>query len=254
MAQILARLLDGELRPGRGREWRIKYYPELDRFRGVPFWYTRYLAEGAEVTSILGVIGTPNVHRASFDGSSTYDEKEQKVYAPWCAGVLYTNNITLMHWLSALRSLTNRRAWQVRLESSRARKAAGLDLIPTSCVRLKRRIYRPFDTPVLMAASTDSVVDVPSWFAVGSLLGLLFALPAHGDLLQQGDRVENREIGIPLVKLLVLHQVEKVVISTDEIASPSGDCEVDIGLILGIVRYLDRPWHVADHDRFALDV
>src|SRR5512135_1907172 len=90
MAQILARLLDGELRSGRGREWRIKYYPQPGRFRGVPFWYTRYLGKGAGVTSILGVIGTPNVHRASFGGYLSYGRNWVEMYAPWCAGVMYT--------------------------------------------------------------------------------------------------------------------------------------------------------------------
>ena len=31
---------------------------------------------------------------------------------------------------------------------NRARKAAGLEPVPTSCVRFKRRIYRPFEEPV----------------------------------------------------------------------------------------------------------
>ncbi|MGE5754601.1 MAG: hypothetical protein ACM35G_02625 [Planctomycetaceae bacterium] len=40
---------------------------------------------------------------------------------------------------------------------NRARKAAGLELVPLSCVRLKRRIYRPFEEPV--AAGVASVPE-----------------------------------------------------------------------------------------------
>lgn len=36
---------------------------------------------------------------------------------------------------------------------NRARKVAGLELVPTSCVRLKRRIYRPFEEPAAVGAA-----------------------------------------------------------------------------------------------------
>ena len=36
---------------------------------------------------------------------------------------------------------------------NRARKAAGLELVPTSCVRIKRRIYRPFEEPLAVGAA-----------------------------------------------------------------------------------------------------
>ncbi len=38
---------------------------------------------------------------------------------------------------------------------NRARKAAGLELVPTLCVRLKRFIYQPFAE--LVAIGTESV-------------------------------------------------------------------------------------------------
>lgn len=38
-----------------------------------------------------------------------------------------------------------RQTFVILNQVNRARKAAGLALVPTSCVRLKRRIYRPFD-------------------------------------------------------------------------------------------------------------
>jgi len=38
-----------------------------------------------------------------------------------------------------------RQTFQILSQVNRARKAAGLELIPSSCVRLKRRIYRPFE-------------------------------------------------------------------------------------------------------------
>jgi hypothetical protein len=46
-----------------------------------------------------------------------------------------------------------RQTFVILNQVNRARKAAGLELVPTSCVRLKRRIYRPFDTPVLAAVA-----------------------------------------------------------------------------------------------------
>src|SRR5512135_2600229 len=42
-----------------------------------------------------------------------------------------------------------RQTFVILNQVNRARKAAGLELIPTSCVRLKRRIYRPFEEPAL---------------------------------------------------------------------------------------------------------
>ncbi len=47
-----------------------------------------------------------------------------------------------------------RQTFVILNQVNRARKAAGLELVPTSCVRLKRRIYRPFDVP---AASFEPV-------------------------------------------------------------------------------------------------
>src|SRR5512135_2366606 len=41
-----------------------------------------------------------------------------------------------------------RQTFVILNQVNRARKAAGLELIPTSCVPLKRRIYRPLDVPV----------------------------------------------------------------------------------------------------------
>src|SRR5512135_477249 len=46
-----------------------------------------------------------------------------------------------------------RQTFVILNQVNRARKAAGLELIPTSCVRLKRRIHRPFDEPVAAAAA-----------------------------------------------------------------------------------------------------
>src|SRR5512135_2387955 len=43
-----------------------------------------------------------------------------------------------------------------------ARKAAGLELVPTSCVRLKRRIYRPFEEPVAAVAASGGNVSTPA--------------------------------------------------------------------------------------------
>jgi hypothetical protein len=40
---------------------------------------------------------------------------------------------------------------------NRARKAAGLELVPTSCVRIKRRIYRPFEEPLVVGAAAVGV-------------------------------------------------------------------------------------------------
>src|SRR5512142_1628994 len=45
-----------------------------------------------------------------------------------------------------------RQTFVILNQVNRARKAAGMDLIPTSCVRLKRRIYRPFEEPVAAGA------------------------------------------------------------------------------------------------------
>ena len=77
------------------------------------------------------------------------------------------------------------------------------------------------------------MIDVPPAFTLRGLLRLLFALPRQGDLLQEGDRVEDRETRMALPKLLSLHQVEKMVVSTDQIPSPGRNGEVDIGLVLG---------------------
>ena len=40
---------------------------------------------------------------------------------------------------------------------NRARKAAGLELVPTSCVRIKRQIYRPFEEPLAVGAAAVGV-------------------------------------------------------------------------------------------------
>ncbi|MGE5756983.1 MAG: hypothetical protein ACM35G_14925 [Planctomycetaceae bacterium] len=48
-----------------------------------------------------------------------------------------------------------RQTFVILNQVNRARKAAGLELIPPSCVRLRRRIYRPFEEPV--AAGAESV-------------------------------------------------------------------------------------------------
>jgi hypothetical protein len=45
-----------------------------------------------------------------------------------------------------------RQTFVVLNQVNRARKAAGLELVPTACVRLKRRIYRPFEEPVAAVA------------------------------------------------------------------------------------------------------
>ncbi len=42
-----------------------------------------------------------------------------------------------------------RQTFVILNQVNRARQAGGMKLIPTSCVRLKRRIYRPFDEPVV---------------------------------------------------------------------------------------------------------
>jgi hypothetical protein len=55
---------------------------------------------------------------------------------------------------------------------NRARKAAGLDLIPTSCVRLKRRIYRPFDEPFAVGAESAGGCLVEKGSALEHVMGL----------------------------------------------------------------------------------
>ena len=45
-------------------------------------------------------------------------------------------------------SPVRRQTFTILNQVNRSRKAAGLEPIPTSCVRLKRRIYRPFEEPV----------------------------------------------------------------------------------------------------------
>ena len=58
--------------------------------------------------------------------------------------------------------------WPIRQQTfiilnqvNRARKAAGLELVPTSCMRLKRRIYRPFEEPVVvLEAGAESVAGL----------------------------------------------------------------------------------------------
>ena len=54
-----------------------------------------------------------------------------------------------------------RQTFTILNQVNRARKAAGLELIPTSCVRLKRRIYRPFEEPVVaLEAGAESVAGL----------------------------------------------------------------------------------------------
>jgi len=52
-----------------------------------------------------------------------------------------------------------RQTFVILNQVNRARKAAGLELIPTSCVRLKRRIYRPFEEPRAPAAAEPVLVE-----------------------------------------------------------------------------------------------
>ena len=95
---------------------------------------------------------------------------------------------------------------------------------------------RAGETAYVELNTMASVIDVPSAFTLRGLLRLLFALPLQRDLLQEGDRVENHETRMTLPKLLILHQVEKMVVSTDQITSPGRNGEVVIGLVLGVVR------------------
>src|SRR5512132_2168817 len=46
-----------------------------------------------------------------------------------------------------------RQTFVILNQVNRARKAARLELTPTSCVRLKRRIYRPFAAPVAVGTA-----------------------------------------------------------------------------------------------------
>ena len=52
-----------------------------------------------------------------------------------------------------------RQTFVILNQVNRARQAAGLELIPTACVRLNRRIYRPFEEPVAVGAEGGRRAD-----------------------------------------------------------------------------------------------
>jgi hypothetical protein len=54
-----------------------------------------------------------------------------------------------------------RQTFVILNQVNRARKAAGLELVPTSCVRIKRRIYRPFEEPVAAESVGGCLAEKP---------------------------------------------------------------------------------------------
>ena len=70
-----------------------------------------------------------------------------------------------------------------------------------------------------------------------------------GDVPRKCNRLDNGQVRIPRAKAIVFHQIEKIVVSGNQIRRTRGNRQVDIRLVLRIARQRDGPRNARDQEK-----